>query len=500
MQEKLNQLKQMLFEIYDLNGMIALADWDQKTNMPEGGAEDRGHHLETLSRIIHYKSTSEELERLLEALLPDAARMDSAADDACLIRKAQRTLEKEKKVPVQWVTEFARLTTMAQSAWEKAKDQSSYGVFKPHLKRVIEMRREYSSFFMPYAHIYDPQIDDFEEGLKTAEIVAIFDVLRPRQVELLRQIAGRPQIDDRFLHLEYDPQGQWDFGVEVLGQMGFDWTRGRQDKSAHPFTTTIGMDDVRITTRVISDYLPSSLFSSIHEMGHALYEQGFARSLSRTLLASGTSMAVHESQSRLWENLVGRSLPFWKYFYPRLQSRFAAQLGNVDLATFYRGINRVTPSLIRTESDEATYNLHIMLRLEMEIAMLDGSVSVDDLPEAWNQRMQSYIGLTPPDDTQGVLQDIHWSFGGIGYFPTYALGNVISAQWWEKIGMDLPDLESQMQKGQFGDLLDWLRQNIHRHGAKFEPQVLVEKVTGSKIIPQPYLNYLENKYKALYGI
>jgi carboxypeptidase Taq len=500
MENKLNQLKQLLYELNDLEGINALVGWDQQTYMPQGAAENRGNHLETLSRIIHLKRTSDELSQLLDDLMPFAGQMDPEADDACLIRKAHRELQKQKKIPTDWVTEFARVTALGQSAWEKARSESNFGVFKPHLKRIIELRQVYSSFFAPYDHVYDPQLDDFEEGLKTADVMAVFDVLRQRQVELLRQIATRPQINNDFLHQPFDDKSQWDFGVEVLSQIGFEWKRGRQDKSAHPFTTTIGMDDVRITTRVLPNYLPAALFGSVHEMGHALYELGFDRSLSRTMLASGTSMAIHESQSRLWENLVGRSLPFWTCFYPKLQSRFPSQLGNVDLMTFYRGANQVKPSLIRVEADEATYNLHIMLRLELEIAMLEGQIDVADLPDAWNQKAKAYLGLTPPNDAQGVLQDVHWSFGGIGYFPTYALGNVVSAQWWEKIKTDLPNLDEQIQNGQFGDLLGWLRQAIHRHGAKFAPQILVEKVTGSKINPQPYLNYLEAKYQQIYQI
>jgi len=498
MEEKLNQLKQLLFEINDLNGIAALIGWDQQTYMPEKGTNDRGNLFETLSRIAHIKGTSEELSRLLEDLLPYAAQLDPETDDACLIRKAYHRLQKEKKVSTEWVAEFARVTTLGQSAWEKARSESDFNLFKPHIKRIIEMRQAYSAFFAPYDHIYDPQLDDFEKGLKTADVMAVFDVLRQRQVELLRQIASRPQINTDFLHQNYDPNAQWNFGVDVMTQVGFDWKRGRQDKSAHPFTTAIGMDDVRITTRVLPNYLPAAIFGSVHEMGHALYELGFDRSLARTMLAAGTSMAIHESQSRLWENLVARCLPFWSHFYPKLQSIFTTQLGNVDLMTFYRGINQVKPSLIRVEADEATYNLHIMLRLELEIGMLNGSIDVADLPEAWNSKMKSYLGVTPPNDAQGVLQDVHWSFGGIGYFPTYALGNVVSAQWWEKIKTDLPNLDDQIQKGEFEDLLGWLRQNIHRHGAKFDPQSLVKKITGSPINPYPYLAYLENKYRQIY--
>ena len=500
MQNELEALKEILQEIYALNGVVALLGWDQQTYMPEQGAEDRGLQIEAISRMIHQKSTSDKLAKLLADLQPYTAQLDPTSDDACLIRKATRQMEKQKKVPVKWVAEFARITTLAQSAWEKAREGSDFSAFQPFLEQIVEKRREYASFFAPYDHIYDPQLDDFEEGMKTADVMDVFNGLRSKQVELVQRISQCRQVEDGFLHQTFDEQNQWDFGVEVMSAIGFDWKRGRQDRTAHPFTNTIGFDDVRITTRFLTNYMPSSFFSSVHEMGHALYEMGFKRSLGRTLLATGASMAVHESQSRLWENLVGRSLSFWTHFYPRLQSYYPSQLKNVSMKQFYQGINQVKPSLIRVEADEATYNLHIMLRLELEIQMLEGKVRVCDIPEAWNASMKAYLGLTPPDDARGVLQDVHWAFGGIGYFPTYTLGNVISAQIWETVHRDLPDLDGQIEQGKFDSLLAWLRENIHQHGAKYEPQDLVQRVTGSKINPQPYLNYLENKFKQIYPL
>ena len=286
----------------------------------------------------------------------------------------------------------------------------------------------------------------------------------------------------------------------MITRFGYDWKYGRQDRSAHPFTTNMDRSDVRITTRFLPDLISSALFSTTHEAGHALYEMGIAPELVRTPLADLASLALHESQSRLWENLVGRSLPFWEHFYPRLQETFPAQLGNVNLNTFYKGINKVEPSLIRVEADEATYNLHIMLRLELEIAMVDGSVRLKDLPEAWNARMEEYLGVTPPNNTLGVLQDIHWADGYIGYFSTYALGNLVSVQLWERILSDIPDLSDQIRRGEFSALLGWLREKIHRHGAKFAAQELVQRVTGSGIDPAPYMRYLKGKYSQIYGL
>lgn len=288
--------------------------------------------------------------------------------------------------------------------------------------------------------------------------------------------------------------------MDVISRFGYDWNHGRQDKSVHPFTTSLGFGDVRITTRINSRRMATALFGTMHECGHALYELGYNPAYRRLPLGGPASLAVHESQSRLWENLVGRSRPFWTFFYPRLQQTFSSQLGNVSLDMFYAAINKVSPSLIRVEADEATYNLHIMLRLELEIAMLEGSLKVKDLPAAWDARFQEYLGLTPPNAANGVLQDVHWSGGMLGYFSTYALGNLISAQLWEVINRDLPDLSDQIAQGEFGGLLDWLRTHVHVYGAKFEPQELVQKITGNKIDPKPYLQYLHAKYGEIYHL
>ena len=498
--QKLEQFKQLIGQVTDLSRVNQLLGWDQQVYMPRGAAEDRGYMLATIAGLTHEKFTSDEMGRLLEELVPLAKEMDPDSDDACLILRTAHDFEKQTKIPTAKVAEFAQVTTLAETAWEHARSEGKFSLFQSELEKIVELRREYAGFFKPYSHIYDPLLDDYEPGLKTAEVQAIFDKLRPQQVALLKAIAQKPQIDDSFLHIPYPEQAQWDFGVDVITRFGFDWNRGRQDKSVHPFTTSFGIGDVRITTRFVADLAASSLFSTMHEGGHALYEQGVALSLGRYPLAAGASMAVHESQSRMWENLVGRSKAFWKFFYPRLQQTFPTQLGNVTMEQYYRGINKVEPSFIRTEADEATYNLHIMLRLELEIALIEGSLAVKDLPAAWNARMQDYLGIVPPNDRLGVLQDVHWSSGMLGYFPTYALGNLISAQIWEKVQSDIPNLDAQIEAGQFTELLAWLRQNIHRHGAKFEPQVLVKRVTGSTITPEPYLRYLNKKYSEIYHL
>jgi carboxypeptidase Taq len=499
MEEKLQRFKTILAEISDLNSATALLDWDQQVNMPPGGADGRGNQMATLERLSHERATSPELGQLLEDLKPIVASLDPDSNDARLVKVTARHYHKAKQVPSEHVVEFAKATTSGQQAWVKARQKSDFSLFLPALERIVDLRKEYASFFPDFDHPYDAILDDFEPGMKTADVKTIFDGLRPKQVELIQKIAARPQVDDAFLHQPFDEKKQWDFGVEVISKYGYNWQRGRQDKAPHPFTTGFGSGDVRITTRVDPAFLNTMIFGTMHECGHALYGQGFAPELERTGLDDGASLGVHESQSRMWENLVGRSFPMWEYFYPRLQQVFP-QLSEVPLEKFYKGINKVQPSFIRVEADEATYNLHIMLRLEIEIALLEGKVVAKDLPALWNSKMQEYLGVTPPNDAKGVLQDVHWSGGMIGYFSTYALGNIISAQLWEKIDQDIPDLSVQIRQGKFESLLEWLREKIHRHGAKFEPQELVQKVTGSKIDPAAYVRYLTKKFGDIYGI
>jgi carboxypeptidase Taq len=392
------------------------------------------------------------------------------------------------------------VSSEAQSVWETAKKNNDYASFRPFLQRLIDLRRQYADFFKPWTHIYDPLLDDFEPGMKTADVQATFDQLRPRQVELIRAIAEKPAIRKDFLYRDFPIEEQEQFGREVISDIGYDWRHGRLDRSAHPFTTGFGLNDIRITSRYEVNYLPTALFASIHECGHALYELGINKEYNRTPLGEAASMAVHESQSRLWENLVGRSWPFWQTYFPRLRDVFPSQLGNVDARTFYEAVNAVEPSFIRVEADEATYNLHIMLRLELEVALMEGKLDAQDAPAAWNSKFQEYLGITPTDDSKGILQDVHWSFGGFGYFPTYALGNLVSAQLWSVMEKDIPALEEKIRQARFREILEWLRVNVHVHGGKYEPQELVRKITGSPISPEPYLHYLEEKYSDIYNL
>ncbi len=498
MSEKLEQLKERLGEVADLGYASGVLGWDQQVNMPPAGNEARGQQLATLNKIAQEKFISDEVGRLIEDLKQELAGADS--DDAALVRVAARNYDKAKRIPPSFIAEQAIVTSKAFEAWVEARSKSDFSIFRPHLEKVVELVHKYVSFFPPAAHPYDTLLDDYERGMKTADVKAIFDGLRPKQVELIKAVASAKQVKDDFLHKKYNEKKLIDFGRDVITKFGYDWNRGRQDKAPHPFETSFSINDVRITTRYEAENPLATLFSTMHESGHAMYEQGVNPAYERTPLAGGASLAVHESQSRMWENLVGRSLPFWEHFYPALKKTFPSQLDGVSLKPFYKAINKVEPSFIRVNADEATYNLHIMLRLELEIGMVAGKIAVKDLPEIWNTNMREYLGITPPNDAKGVLQDIHWSGGAIGYFSTYALGNLISAQLWEKINRDIPDLNDQIRKGNFAELLAWLRKNIHQYGQKYEPQQLVEKVTGSKITPAPYVRYLTKKYGEIYGL
>jgi carboxypeptidase Taq len=493
--EKLNELKDIIYEIDDVSKAAAILGWDQETYMPKGGIEDRSNQLSTLNKIAHEKFTSKRVGELINELKEDGKDLDPDSDTARLLKVLDRNYTKSVKVPAELVAEMSKASSIGMQTWSEAKQKSDFKIFEPKLKRIVDLKKQYAQLFQPYASIYDPLLDDFEPGLKTADVTEIFSSLREQQVNLIKEISEKPEIDNSFITREFDENGQWDIAVEAISVFGYNWDCGRQDKSAHPFTTTFGINDVRITTKINKNYFPSCFFGSLHEAGHGMYEQGINKSLARTPLASGASLSIHESQSRLWENLVGRSKSFWIYMYPKFQSKFPNQLKDVSLEKFYKGINKVKPSLIRIEADEATYNLHVMLRFEIEQSLIEGKVDVKSLPEIWNCKMLEYLGVKPTKDSEGVLQDIHWSMGAIGYFSTYALGNLVSAQLWECIEKDIKDIDKQISSGKFCELLSWLRKKIHDSGAKLDPQELVQKVTGSKINAEPYIRYLKNKFR-----
>jgi carboxypeptidase Taq len=495
----LERLGNLMGEVADLRHAADLIEWDERVIMPPGGAPVHGEMGATLRRLAHEKFTSDEVGRELDALKGTRGSLDPDSRDARLIAVTARDYDKATKVPADYVAELARATSAGQQAWGEARAKSDFALFRPHLEKLLDLKRRYVTFFPGIEHPYDALLDDNEPGMKTSEVNAILATLRPRQVALIKTIAARPQVDDSFIRTSYPESEVVAFGVDVITAFGFDWNDGRQDKSLHPFAQSVGSHDVRITTRWVEGQPFGTLFGSMHETGHALYEQGVSDVHHRTQLEGGASLGVHESQSRLWENLVGRSRPFWEHFYPALQKRFPAQLGRVTLPQFYKGINKVERSPIRVEADEATYNLHIMLRVELEIALVEGRVAVKDLPEAWNSRMREYLGITPANDAQGVLQDIHWSAGLFGYFATYTLGNLIAAQLWDAYAKAEPARDDQIRGGNFKPLRAWLREQLHQHGRMFQPQELVKRITGSPIDPEPYLRYLESKYTEIYA-
>lgn len=497
-EEKLAKLREITAEIGRLGGIQALLEWDQQVNMPRGGAEDRGNQSALIAGLAFDKSTSDELGSLIADLAAEIPDLDADDDFAREVKVAKRNYDRNARIPREKIIEFVLATSAAHEAWVKARAKNDFASFEPHLTHIFDLRRQQAELFQPYEHPYDPLLEEYEPGMKTADVRAIFSALRPRQVELLRAIAQSEQVDNGFIRQHYPFEEQRKLGTFIAGRFGYDWEHGRIDLAPHPFTTSFGAGDVRVTTRFLDTDGMSALFSTMHETGHALYDQGLSPKYRETSLSGAASYAIHESQSRLWENLVGRSREFGRFLFPVMQMLFPQHLGNVSLDQFYRGINRVEPSLIRVEADEATYNMHIMLRFEIETGLMDGSLRARDLPEIWNTRMQEYLGVTPADDTTGVLQDVHWASGLVGYFPTYALGNLISAQLWEKMLAEHPDIPAKMTEGDFSQILAWLRENVHRHSSRYDPLDLVRKITGGPIDPEPYLRYLNAKYSEIY--
>ncbi|MBO7147517.1 MAG: carboxypeptidase M32 [Lentisphaeria bacterium] len=493
--------QKLLLECYlirDLQNIYALLDWDQQTYMPLNAANDRAAQLTTLAGLVHEKTVSCEFGRLLEQSEKEMKNADPDSDEKALLRVLRRSFDKEQKVPQKLIEQLAETASNAHQAWVKAKENRHFPTFAPLLEKLLDLRREYAACFAPYDNIYDPLLDHFEEGCTSAALDVLFQQMQQELVPLIRQITDAQQADDSFLHQYYDPEKQLRFSEDILHRIGYDFTRGRQDQSVHPFTTGFGINDVRITTKIIPDQPTSVLLSSIHECGHALYEQGIAPHLNRTPLAEGVSLGLHESQSRLWENQVGRSLPFWEYALPLFRNCFPEQLRGVSARQLYAAVNKVQPSLIRTEADEVTYNLHIILRYEMEKELLTGKIAVRDAAEAWNEKSRKLLGITPDHDSDGILQDIHWSMGEFGYFPTYALGNIYAAMIWEKAEETIPGLNDSIRTGDFQPLLTFLRERIHCHGAKYTPLQTLKLATGKDHIePACLIRQFKQKYFAL---
>jgi carboxypeptidase Taq len=487
---KLDRLKELLAEVDDLRKAATLLFWDQRVMMPEGGAAARADSSATVGRLAHERFVSKEIGALLDEV--DESDYDYDSIEASLIRVTKRDFEKAARVPPELTGEMRRSSALALSAWGPARAESNFSALLPHLERNLELRHQYVDCFDPADETYDILLDDYEPLMKTAEVREIFDGLKRDLIPLIEEIGEAGDVDDSFLQAEFGTEAQQEFTLAVLRRFGFTDDQWRLDPTQHPFMCTPGEGDVRLTTNWRPDDL-SSIFASMHEFGHGVYEWGVDSALQRTPLGSGVSLGVHESQSRTWENLVGRSRAFWRFFYPQLQDVFPAQLGSVDEEAFYRAVNKVHPSLIRIDADEVTYNMHIILRFELEQELIENRLSPSDLPEAWNARMDEYLGIGVPDDARGVLQDMHWAGGSIGYFPTYSLGNVMSVQIWDRMTEEVADVDGQMERGEFGEIRDWLRTNLYVLGRKFTPQETIERVTGSRIDAGPYVRYLREK-------
>lgn len=493
MSNALDTLKARMADVNALRSAIAMLDWDQQTYMPRGGTEARAEHLGTLSRMAHEQFVADETLRAVEEAAKTAEGLD-----ATYVRIVKRDLDLATKLPGKLVEEKSRLSAIAHEEWVTARANNDFPGFVNTLARMFEIAREEAEHLGYTDHIYDALLDQYEEGATAADCRAMFDAIKGPQVELVKQIAEQGPVDDSFLYGTWDQAKQSEFTVKLADAIGFDFNRGRQDTAPHPFCTGWSIGDVRLTTRYKS-YLGSAIFGTLHESGHGMYEQGSPMEWDRTPLAGGVSLGVHESQSRLWENIVGRSRAFWERYLPDLKATFP-DLGDVDLNTFYKAINKVEPSFIRVEADELTYNLHVLTRFELECDLLTEKLAIRDLPEAWNAKYEQYLGVTPKTDTEGCLQDVHWSMGSIGYFPTYSMGNLLSYQIWSSLKKDIADPDALIAQGEFEPILSWLQKKVYVKGRTLTPKELVLEVTGKPLAADDYLSGLGDKYRALYGI
>jgi len=497
----IDRLRDWLAEIADLGDVTHLLEWDQQTMMPARGAAGRAEALATVRRVSHEKFASAQTGKLLEAAGAALDGADPGGDEAALVRVAARRWEKARRVPIELAAARAKAASLGQEAWREARARSDFAAFVPYLERNLELARRYVECFDEFDCPYDVLLDDYEPGMRTATVTALFAQLKSELIPLIGTLSDhRDRVDAACLHGSFPAAQQRELAVAVVRLMGYDPAAWRMDTAVHPFATSFGHQDVRITTRWDESYFPAALFGAMHECGHGLYEAGIDGALQRTPLGHAESLAIHESQSRLWENMVGRGRAFSNVLAPLLARTFGGALAGLDPDTLYRAVNRVAPSFIRVEADEATYGMHIVLRFELEQQLIEGQLSIRELPEAWNARFKEYLGLDVPDDAHGVLQDVHWSSGSIGYFPTYALGNLIAGELWERVHVEHPDLDQHLEAGDLGPLREWLRESIHRHGAKFTMPELLERVVGDSIAVEPFVAYLKRKLSDVYGL
>jgi len=496
------RLLELISEVRDIQGIGALLFWDQQVIMPRGGAAARGNHLALVSKLRHERFTSPEVGRLLEELRSYEESLPYDSDEASTIRVTRREYEKATKLPPELVVRRSRAATEGYAVWMAAREARDYGVFRPALEKTVAVTREIAETLGYEDHPMDALLDQHEPGMKVADVETLFAELRTALVPLVKAIAAKGDIvDSAFLQQPFDRAKQLALGLEAVKAIGYDpEIRGRMDISVHPYTIDVALDDVRITTRVNENYVGQSFFACLHEAGHGIYGQGLPGKFGQSILGDGASSGLHESQSRLWENVVGRSRAFWQSFFPRLKAHFPTQLASATPESIYRAVNRVRPSLIRVEADEVTYNLHIMIRFELEKAVFDGELEVKDLAEAWNAKFKEYLGLAPSDDLTGILQDIHWSMSFGANFTSYTIGNVASIQLYEEAMKQYPDMTERIARGDFAALFGWMKDNLHVHAAKFTPRETLERVTGRPLTAAPYLGYIKRKFTDIYGL
>ena len=495
--ELYRQYKETTQQAADFNNAAAVLGWDQEVYMPPKGYPYRGRQLATLAAHAHELVTSEAYGDVLERL---SAASGLSEDEQDNVRLSIEDYQKNRKLSKAFVEQITQQTSNSYNAWIQARERNDFSVYAPELAKMVELKKQQAELYGYEGNCYDALLDDYEKGASVSMLDPVFQMVKEKLSPFLKEITTREQVNDTFFNQPFPKQQQWDFSIEVLKQMGYDFEAGRQDYSEHPFSTSFAPTDVRVTTRVSENNLASLLWSSIHEGGHALYEQGLPEEQYGMPLGAAVSLSIHESQSRLWENCVGRSLAFWKYFYQGLQQRFSEQLGGISLEQFYWGANRVEPSLIRTEADEVTYHFHVMIRYDIEKALLNNEIKTADLSGVWNDYYKVYFDIASDDDKKGVLQDVHWSHGSFGYFPTYSLGSFYAAQFFEQAARELVGLEGQIEHGQFGELLQWLRTKVHRHGRRYRSEELCRNITGRGLDFSSFMSYIEGKYAGIYGL
>jgi carboxypeptidase Taq len=501
MERELAELRARVAEISDLGRSRALAAWDERTKMPPRGAPARAEMGATLARLRHERLASNELGALLDRLRPWAQEQPYDSFEASLVRVTRREWDRAHRVPAELRAEIVRDSSIAERAWIEAREHSDFAAFLPHLERVIELERRYVECYEPLEHPYDALLDDFEPGMTTAKLRPVLEALREGLRPLVARIAAAGDaVDDSSLHGDFPLERQRRLGRDLLSALPLEPDAWRLDETVHPFATGIAVSDLRITTRYDPEYVGTCVWSVIHEAGHAMYQNGLGVELERTPLCRSVSLGFDESQSRMWENWVGRGRAFLSHLHPTLAATFPEHFDGVDPDGLYRAANRVQPSLIRVEADEVTYNLHIILRFELELELFEGAIEPRDLPDAWNQRMGDYLGIEVPDDANGVLQDVHWAASSFGYFPTYSLGNVIAGQIWELVRSELVDLDDQLARGELTPLRDWLRDRLYRHGGKLQPADMIQRLTGGPLDTAPLLRQLEAKFGEIYGL